>query len=186
MEALIYFSLGAIVVVSIWLFRSKKLSFFNQNQNQYRGQKPTFNIRDTLSGELLCEGIIFGPTGAVNSRFVADMNAIWDGDKGIINERFVYDNGSVQDRKWVLTIMNSGKISAEASDLIGTGVGAQSGSTINLNYNIKLPEDAGGHELAVVDWMYLLPNGTIMNRSQFYKYGIKVGELVATIRKKDF
>jgi hypothetical protein len=82
--------------------------------------------------------------------------------------------------------MNSGKISAEASDLIGTGVGAQSGSTINLNYNIKLPEDAGGHELAVVDWMYLLPNGTIMNRSQFYKYGIKVGELVATIRKKDF
>jgi hypothetical protein len=30
--------------------------------------------------------------------------------------------------------------------------------------------------------MYLLDNGTVMNRSQFRKFGIKVGELVATIR----
>ena len=186
MEVLLYLIFGAAFVASIWLFRTKKLSFLNQNENHYSGQKPTFNIRDTLSGELLCEGIIFGPTGVVNSRFVADMNAIWDGNKGIINERFVYDNGSVQDREWVLTIMDSGKILAEASDLIGTGTGAQSGSTVKLNYNLKLPQDAGGHEIAVVDWMYLLSNGSIMNRSQFYKYGIKVGELVATIRKKDF
>ena len=186
MESLIYFIFGATVVASIWLFRTKKLSFLNQNESHYSGKKPIFNIKDTLSGELLCEGIIFGPTGVVNSRFVADMNAIWDGNKGIINERFVYDNGSVQDREWALTIMDSGKILAEASDLIGTGTGAQSGSTVKLNYNLKLPQDAGGHEIAVVDWMYLLSNGSIMNRSQFYKYGIKVGELVATIRKYDF
>ena len=28
----------------------------------------------------------------------------------------------------------------------------------------------------------LLENGTIMNRSQFFKFGIKVAELVATMR----
>ena len=41
---------------------------------------------------------------------------------------------------------------------------------------------SGGHVLDVLDWMYLLPNGTIMNRSQFRKFGIKVAELVATMR----
>jgi hypothetical protein len=30
--------------------------------------------------------------------------------------------------------------------------------------------------------MYLVENGTIINRSQFRKYGIKVAELVATMR----
>ncbi len=30
--------------------------------------------------------------------------------------------------------------------------------------------------------MYLAPNGTILNRSQFVKAGITVAELVATIR----
>ena len=49
-------------------------------------------------------------------------------------------------------------------------------------YTIKLPDSAGGHALDVVDWMYLTENGVIINRSQFRKWGIKVAELVATMR----
>jgi hypothetical protein len=54
-----------------------------------------------------------------------------------------------------------------------------------LNYDLRLTPEAGGHVLKVTDWMYLMENGTIMNRSQFTKFGIKVAELVATMRKKD-
>ena len=54
-----------------------------------------------------------------------------------------------------------------------------------LNYRIKLAEEAGGHALDVTDWMYLTSNGSIMNRSQFRKFGIKVAELVATMRPRD-
>ncbi len=36
--------------------------------------------------------------------------------------------------------------------------------------------------VAVTDWMYLADNGTIVNRSQFRKFGFKVAELVATMR----
>ena len=50
-------------------------------------------------------------------------------------------------------------------------------------YNLRLPKSAGGHVLAVTDWMYLSENGTIMNRSQFHKFGLKVAELVATMRR---
>ena len=48
-----------------------------------------------------------------------------------------------------------------------------------------MAESTGGHVLGVTDWMYLMENGTIMNRSQFRKYGIKVAELVATMRPKE-
>ena len=56
---------------------------------------------------------------------------------------------------------------------------------MQLKYRIRLLPEAGGHVLNVTDWMYLMENGTIMNRSQFTKFGVKVAELVATMRKKD-
>jgi hypothetical protein len=91
----------------------------------------------------------------------------------------------VQDRKWTLTLGNDGSLKAEADDVIGAGRGIQKGSALELKYRIMLPDSAGGHVLDAVDWMYLVENGTIMNRSQFRKYGIKVAELVATMRRKE-
>jgi len=129
--------------------------------------------------------VIFGPTGRVSSRFEADFNVTWEGNKGHMVETFRYDSGATQDREWFLTIGNDGRIKAEAPDVIGTGEGRQEGSALQLKYRIQLPEDSGGHVLDTVDWMYLAPNGAIVNRSQFRKYGIKVAELVATMRRKD-
>ncbi|MCP4825901.1 MAG: DUF3833 domain-containing protein, partial [Shimia sp.] len=45
-----------------------------------------------------------------------------------------------------------------------------------------LTEEAGGHVLDVTDWMYHTGDGVIINRSQMRKFGIKVAELVATMR----
>ena len=51
-----------------------------------------------------------------------------------------------------------------------------------MTYRLKLSEDAGGHVLDVTDWMYLMDNGVIMNRSEMRKYGLRVAELIATMR----
>ncbi|OIQ70157.1 hypothetical protein GALL_482310 [mine drainage metagenome] len=51
-----------------------------------------------------------------------------------------------------------------------------------MRYRLRL---SGKHEGLVVnvrDWLYLLPDGTVLNRSQMRKFGILVAELVATIR----
>jgi hypothetical protein len=58
----------------------------------------------------------------------------------------------------------------------------QAGPALQLLYRIRMPQGAGGHVLDVTDWLYLMDNGTIMNRSQFAKFGAKVAELVASIR----
>ncbi|MEL7014108.1 MAG: DUF3833 family protein, partial [Pseudomonadota bacterium] len=92
---------------------------------------------------------------------------------------------NTQDREWRLELGNDGSIKAEADDLVGPGSGQQSGPTVQLNYKLKLPDHAGGHVLTVVDWMYMTPAGTIVNRSQFRKFGIKVAELVATMQRLD-
>ncbi|MDJ0638819.1 MAG: DUF3833 family protein [Paracoccaceae bacterium] len=171
---------AALMAGLVWLI-SRRFDFLAQTPDDYT-KGPTFDIRETLNGPLLCDGIIYGPTGRVASRFSAKFDATWDGNSGIMNEHFHYDSGTEQHRKWRLSVDAMGKIKAEADDLVGAGTGQQTGSGVKLSYRIKLPESGGGHVLDVVDWMYLLDNGTVMNRSQFRKFGIKVGELVATIR----
>lgn len=175
------FLIGAAVMVGLGWFVSRRFDFLAQTPEDY-SDGPEFDIRTVLNGPLLCDGIIYGPTGRVASRFTAKFDAEWTGDSGVMREHFKYDSGTEQHREWRLSVGEGGQIIADADDLVGSGSGQQAGSGVKLKYRIKLPEGGGGHELDVVDWMYLLENGTIMNRSQFRKFGIKVGELVATMR----
>lgn len=185
MEALLFTAIGMTLMLGFLMARTRFASFTAQMPEDYDGKGPHFDLREHLSGPLLCEGMIYGPTGRVTSRFVADMDVSWDGNVGTMTEEFRYDTGETQSRNWILTIGNDGSIKAEAPDVVGEGHGMQKGPTVQLNYRIKLPENSGGHELDTVDWMYLVENGTIMNRSQFRKYGFKVAELVATMRPKE-
>ena len=176
-------ALGAALAFALTAMRTFTMGFAGQKSADYIGKGPDFDIRRELNGPILCEGVIFGPTGRVTSRFVADMNANWEGSTCRMTEDFRYDSGAEQAREWNLTLGNDGAIRADAPDLVGTGTGRQQGGSVVLRYRIKLPEDAGGHVLSVTDWMYLAPNGTIVDRSQFRKFGIKVAELVATMRR---
>jgi len=176
---------GAVAAFALLWLKARFAGFRAQSSDDYTDTGREFDIRKTLNGPIECEGIIYGPTGRVSSRFVADFNARWDGNKGVMTEKFSYDSGRTQVREWRLTLGNDGAIKAEADDLVGPGTGQQRGSAVVLNYRIKLPEDAGGHTLDTTDWMYLMENGTVMNRSQFRKFGITVAELVATMRPKE-
>jgi hypothetical protein len=185
MTSLSFLLIGVLLTLILLAVHARTMSFRAQRPADYAGKEPRFDLRRHLNGPLLCEGVIYGPTGRVSSRFVADFDARWDGNVGVMTERFRYDSGAVQDREWTLTLGNDGSIKATAPDVVGDGVGRAEGGAVQLNYRIRLTPEAGGHVLAVNDWMYLMENGTIMNRSQFTKFGIKVAELVATMRKKD-
>jgi hypothetical protein len=174
--------LGVLITVTLIAMRVRYASFLAQTPEDYAGKGPTFDLARHLSGPLTCEGVIFGPTGRVTSRFVADMQGTWTGTTGTLAEVFRYDSGSVQHRAWTLALHDGGRITATAPDVVGEGTGRVEGSGVLLRYRIRLTPEAGGHVLDVVDWMYLMENGTIMNRSEFRKFGIKVAELVATMR----
>lgn len=160
-------------------------SFAAQDPQSYAATDPTFDIREILNGPIQSEGVIFGPTGKVSSRFVARMQGNWQGDSGTLSEDFTYADGSTQQRLWTLVMGEGGAFTATAPDIEGLARGQQSGASVRMTYRLRLPEDAGGHVLDVTDWLYLMPNGVIMNKSEMRKFGIKVAELVATMRPAD-
>ncbi len=169
-------------ILALLFARGRYLSFRSQSPTDYSDTGPGFDMKKNLNGEILSEGLIYGPNGKMSNSFVARMVGEWNGNKGTLSEYFTYSNGKKMTRKWYLTLGTGNTFIATADDIVGEGKGTISGSTVKLNYRIILPEDAGGHTLDVTDWMYLTENGVIMNRSEMRKFGIKVAELVATMR----
>lgn len=180
-----FLTAALVLALSAILLRARFWTFRAQVPGDYAQMSPAFDLRQHLNGPMTCEGVIYGPTGRVTSRFAADMVGHWDGNRGTLAESFHYDSGAIQQREWRLAIGNDGAIRAEADDVVGVGEGRMDGAAVQLKYRIRLPEDAGGHELDAIDWMYLVDDKTIINRSQFRKFGILVAELVATMRHKE-
>lgn len=175
----------AIILLALLIamfVRARLLSFRAQTPSDYAGTGPNFSLKRHLNGEILSEGLIYGPNGRMSNSFVARMVGEWNGNTGTLSEFFTYSNGKKMNRKWYLTLGTRNTFTATAEDIVGEGHGTISGATIKLTYRIILPKDAGGHTLDVTDWMYLTEHGVIMNRSEMRKFGIKVAELVATMR----
>ncbi|MDT8857347.1 DUF3833 domain-containing protein [Paracoccaceae bacterium Fryx2] len=182
MSHILVLALGMALTLFLLALSARSIGFLSQKPADFAGKAPRFDLRAHLNGPILCEGVIYGPLGRVASRFVATMEGRWEGNTGTLSEHFRYDSGATQDRCWTLRLGNDGAVQAEAPDLVGAGTGQAEGPALRLRYRIRLEPNAGGHVLDVTDWMYLMENGTIMNRSQFRKFGIKVAELVATMR----
>ncbi|WP_107498493.1 DUF3833 domain-containing protein [Thalassobius sp. I31.1] len=175
-------TLALFAILLIVTVRGMFFSFGSQKPGDYAESGPAFILKEHLSGPILSEGLIYGPTGRVTNSFTAQMQGEWDGDTGTLTESFTYSNGQTQERKWFLTASSDNTFTATAEDIIGEAQGVVSGSTIMMTYKIVLPERAGGHVLSVTDWLYMTESGVIINRSEMRKFGIKVAELVATMR----
>lgn len=184
-DAVFFFLLGAAVIVLLKVLRRRFADFQGQKAADYSDENPQFDMRKHLNGHMLCDGVIFGPLGRVTSTFDADFDIVWEGDTCTLKEAFCYNDGSTQNREWRIELDGRGGFEAFADDVPGKAVGKIAGPAVLFNYAIVLPPDGGGHKLNAFDCMYLTNNGTIVNRSQFRKFGFRVAELVATIRKKE-
>lgn len=158
------------------------LTFGAQVPADYAGTAPPFDARRHLSGDLLSEGVIFGPSGRVTSRFTARMTGVWGNSGGVLTEDFVFASGETLQREWTITPTGSDRFTATAPDIEGQAIGEISGATLRMKYRLRLGEGAGGHVVNVTDWIYLTQDGVMINRSEMRKFGVKVAELVATIR----
>jgi hypothetical protein len=185
MHPLFYIIFGMALATGLMMLRRRFAAFHGQSPDDYEDGFPVFDLEKQLSGQMVCEGAIFGPLGRVTSTFTAEFYIKWDGPHGVMDEVFHYNDGSTQNRQWRSTLDRDGTFVTEADDVPGGAVGVQSGGTAQMRYKIQVPQSAGGHVLDTVDWMYLTPGGVVVNRSQFRKYGFKVAELVATIRPKE-
>ncbi len=123
-------------------------------------------------------------SGKVIKRFHVDINSYREGDRLILDERFVYSDGTTQRRVWTLTPDGEDRWLGTADDVIGTAVGELAGNALRWRYELNLPVDDTSYVVTFDDWMYLMDEDTLINRSSMLKFGVELGQVTLFFRRQ--
>jgi Protein of unknown function (DUF3833) len=169
-----------IIIVVLALVLSACASVTPQD---YAADKPVLDLRQYFNGKVDAWGIVQDRSGKVIKRMTVEMTCTWNGDVGTLDERFTYADGSKETRVW--TIRKDGnRYTGTAADVVGEAKGESAGNTLRWNYVLDAKrEDGGTVHLDMDDWMWLVDEKTLVNKTAFSKFGIKFGEVTIFFRK---
>jgi Protein of unknown function (DUF3833) len=104
------------------------------------------------------------------------------GTTGTLDEAFEWSDGKKERRIWTIE-KNGDRYRGRAADVVGIADGVASGNALQWQYVLKLPPEQGGYEVNLDDWMYLIDEKTMLNRSIIKKFGIRFAEITIAFRK---
>ena len=150
---------------------------------QYAANKPVFDIREYLNGDLEAWGVLINRDGSAEPQFFVKMKGSWKGNEGTLAEEFTYVSGEKKNRLWQFRVLNDHTFTGTAADVAGEGKGKQYGNAVNMKYVLQVPYKGKTVEVNMDDWLYRIDEQHVINRTELRKFGFKVGELVIGFRK---
>ncbi|WP_041511718.1 DUF3833 domain-containing protein [Shewanella sp. cp20] len=150
----------------------------------YRDTSPALHLDQFFDGKLKAYGIVLDRSGTLIRRFEVDLLAHWQGDSGEIKEWFVFDDGERTTRTWQLTKLSDGSYQGSAEDVVGIALGRTRGAALFWQYQLEIPIDGEIYEVTLDDWMFLLDEKRLFNKTEMSKFGFKVGEVILYIEKQ--
>jgi len=150
----------------------------------YKGTTPKADIKTYFNGPIKAWGIVQDSGGQVVKRFDVDMVGTWVGDTGTLTEHFTYYDGKKQKRVWTIRKLADGSYEGTADDILDKATGKMEGSAVRWNYVMDVPVDDTTYRLTFDDWMWLMNDGVLINRSYLTKFGFTVSELTIVMQKQ--
>jgi len=150
---------------------------------QYSLEKPPLDLAQYFTGTVDGWGIFQDRSGTVVKRFTVRIDCTWKGNEGTLDEYFEYTDGTTQNRIWKL-VRNGNRYTGTAADVVGTAQGTAAGNALHWNYVLALPVDGKTWNMDMDDWMFLIDDGTMLNRTTMTKFGLRVGEVTLSFRKR--
>lgn len=151
---------------------------------RYADQQPTLDLERFFSQPVKAWGMFQKRSGEVAKRFEVNIISRREGDNLILDERFLYSDGTRQRRVWVLTPTGQGGWIGRADDVVGVASGQVAGNTLHWRYRLNLPVGDSTYEMSMDDWMYLMDEDTLINRTRMSKFGVEVGQVTLFFRRQ--
>lgn len=151
--------------------------------SDFANQQPKLELESFFAGKTVASGIFYDRFGDVRRQFVVDIDGNVEGDRLILVEDFVYDDGETERRVWTLTRVGDDRYEGTAAGVIGIARGQVAGNAFHWEYTFDLKMKDSTLRVAFDDWMFLQPNGTVINRATVSKWGIELGTAVISFSK---
>lgn len=175
------------ITITFLFFMFSFLSSCNNNLvKNYQANEPKLDIRQYLNGKIKAYGILENRNGEITRRFTVDMIGTWQGNKGKLEEFFIFDDGEETSRIWYIEFTDEHNFTAKAADVIGHATGSQYGNALQMAYVLDLVIDKEKklkYKVKLDDWMYLIDENILVNKSTIKKFGISFAKLTIFFQK---
>ena len=156
----------------------------NSKLDHYTGTQPVMDIQAYFNGPIKAWGIVQDRKGRVIRRFDVTMIGSWENDVGTLEEEFRYYDGEEQQRVWTIKKITDTEYAGTADDILGIAKGQLNGGAMRWAYRMDLPVGNRTFRITFDDWMFLMNDGILINRSYLKKFGFTVAELTLFMQKQ--
>jgi len=144
---------------------------------EFANTQPRLVLEDYFTGKTRGWGIFHDRFGVVKRQFVVDIDGTWDGATLVMDEKFRNSDGSTEGRIWTIRKLGDGRYEGRAGDVDGVAEGVTAGQALRWSYHLMLKVDDSTWRVHMDDWMYLQPDGVLINRTTMSKLGVELGTL---------
>ncbi|MBC8007481.1 MAG: DUF3833 family protein, partial [Prolixibacteraceae bacterium] len=103
---------------------------------------------------------------------------------GTLEEDFTYSDGSKSRRVWNISKIDENRYRGTAADVVGEATGEARGNALQWRYVLAVPVDGETYHVNFDDWMYLMDEEVMLNKSDMSKFGIGLGEVIVSFRRR--
>ena len=153
------------------------------NTKDFEAGTPSLKLEEYFNGKTTAYGMFEDRFGTVRNQFVVDIDGSWDGETLILDEDFVYNDGSKENRRWVLKKTGPNTFEGTTENVIGVAKGVVAGNSFNWKYKFNLTVGDSVWKVAFDDWMFLQPNGVLLNKATVTRWGFKIGTVFLSFYK---
>lgn len=178
------FRAGAARMGALSLVMTVLMGCSTMKPSDFENAERTFRIEEYFAGKTMAWGLFEDRFGKVRRQFAVEIEGRKDGDRIILDERFQYADGEKDRRVWTITRTGPYTYEGKADDIIGVARGEARGNALNWNYDMDLKVGDGKLRVHFDDWMFLQPDGVLLNRAHVTKLGIEIGTVTLAFMKK--
>ncbi len=172
------FAYAVLILLTLGACASMKIEDF-------KGTEPRLVLEEYFEGRTKAWGIFEDRFGNLRREFVVDIIGTWDGKQLTLEEDFVYADGETDRRVWRIEKIADGRYTGRADDVIGEANGRIEGKALNWTYDLMLNIQGRDVKVRFDDWMFLQPDGVLVNRARVSKFGIELGEVTLFFQRVD-
>jgi len=151
----------------------------------YADSDPRLDIADYFTGTTRAWGMVQDYSGEVQRRFTVTIEGSVEDDTLTLDEAFEFADGETDRRVWRFERVDEHRWVGTANDVEGTVEARQYGHAFHMNYPLDV--DIGDRTITFTmdDWMYLQPDGRLINRTAMKKFGLTLGEITLVFEQVD-
>jgi hypothetical protein len=153
------------------------------NPRDFSDSSQRLDLFDYFQGHTLAWGLFEDRFGKLRRQFRVDISGTVDGDTLVLEEDFLYADGERQQRTWTITRNSDDTYTGRAADVVGEAHGETAGNALHWTYLMDLQIGDRQIRVAFDDWMFLQPDGVLLNRARVSKFGLEIGSVTLAFMK---